>query len=157
MQDILKKYKNISDVSEFKFNYFSNLIVVPDKCFTIYYFIKAVESGLNAVYPIFNQEKLEDSRNFFTKAKEIANRDEDYDRLREIVSIAYLLDQRATYAAKKAVKSSNRSDLSGLLISNSKFIAFGLGAFAVVLLIAGQWLISLICFGIFWFLWQIVH
>lgn len=134
----------------------SAILQVQNQCFAAYYHIKAMESGLNAIYPSLDEKKFEESRLLFVKAGEYAEKDDDSRRSMIINNMYSVIQERAYYESGKINNEQGKSSASGLntLGLSNKLIALGVGTFGIVLLISGQWLGALPCFGIAWWLWQ---
>jgi tetratricopeptide (TPR) repeat protein len=146
---ILNNYDVFIKLAESGFEVLSKINQMTDSYCASYYHIKAIKSGLDAVYPVSNQEKMEESRNFFIEANKFAEKSQDQPKL---VNIAYhqkKLEERNNYELNKIKKQKQKEQKSKLKI------VLGIAAFGVVLVLGGQYLIALICFGAAWWVWQL--
>ena len=148
MEEILETYRNASDSVENLFKKIPSMFEMRSECLTIYYYVKAANSGINAIYPILDEQELEVSRKFFEKAKEIAIQEKDHTRIARIVPTQNSLEERASRVSKSSI-SNEPSDSDGKLA-----ISLGVGVFSLILLFAGQWLFGLVGLGVTYWLWK---
>ena len=148
MEEMLEAYRMANDLVENLFKKIPSMFEARNECLTIYYYIRSVNSGINAIYPTFDEKELEVSRKFFEKAKEIAIQEGDNVRIAKIVPTQHLLEERsAVYKVRINNESSNN-------VGKSIALPLGIGVFSLVLLFAGQWLIGLIGLGVTYWLWN---
>ena len=148
MEGMVESYTKANDLAESLFEKIPSMFEARKECLTIYCYTRAVNSGINAIYPILDEKELEVSRKFFEKAKEIAIQERDHVRIAKIVPTQYLLEERYKDAAHKVNISNESSNNVGKSI-----VPLGIGVFSLILLFVGQWLIGLIGLAVTYWLW----
>lgn len=149
MESALTTFQKHSDHIEDCFKEIPFLFLEDNKYLLMYYFIQAMNSGINAIYPSFDQEKMECCQDFFKKAKQLVKNGEDYARIDD----TQILLEKGFACVKNESNKVNFINNS-FKIGNVSMTVLAAGAFSLVLLISGQWFFGLIGLVITYFLWQ---
>ncbi|WP_016951626.1 tetratricopeptide repeat protein [Anabaena sp. PCC 7108] len=145
---IFEGYDVFIKLAESGFEVLFKINQMTDSYSASYYHIKAIKSGLDAVYPVSNQEKMEESRQFFREAEKFAEKNQDQPKLVYITHHQEKLEERNNYELRK-IKNKKEEEKK-----SKRNLVLGIAAFGLVLILGGQYLIALISFGAAWWVWK---
>ena len=132
--------------------FYFNFVQSPNlrnECSTIYHFVKGVNTGLNAIYPNFDQSQEAVCHSYLDQALDFARKSNDQNRSNKIIRIHEILTDRFIREEKTIENNNNHTS-----IGKPPLFALVVGAFSIVLLLAGQWLIGLIGLAVTYWLWK---